>query len=113
MQIVNDCTGRILADQATLATSSFARMKGLLGTASLPIGHALIIKPCSSIHTFGMRYAIDVLFCDQEGVVLKCVENLPAWRMVACWSSQFVIELPAGTIEKAHTSQRHLLRIEN
>jgi len=102
MKLVHDRSGFVLAEQVERATSMFARLKGLLGRDSLAEGRALAIEPCTSIHTCFMRFPIDVLFVSREGLVVRAISNLPPWRMTRVYSrAALVLELPAGTIERA------------
>jgi uncharacterized membrane protein (UPF0127 family) len=96
--VMNDSQGTVLASRARLACSLAARTRGLLGTASLPSGTGLWLKPCRSIHTFFMRYPIDVLFLDPAGKVVA-QKTLSPWRLSG-WipRAQSVVELPAGTL---------------
>lgn len=103
MEIVNLTTGQTLAGEARLADSFFTRLRGLLGSKSLPEGAGLVIKPCGSVHTFGMNYAIDVVFAAADNRVLKAVPYLAPGRLAACAGSRYVIELPAGTAAKTGT----------
>lgn len=92
----------VLADQLKHAANPFSRMRGLLGTTSLPSKHALWLRPCASIHTIGMRYAIDALFLDKKKRVVKVAENIKPMRL--CWaplSTQSVLELRAGSIKES------------
>ncbi len=91
-------THATLADRAVVARSLWQRMVGLLRHRSLPEGEALILEACRSIHTIGMRFAIDAVFVDREGVVVGCWNALPPWRLTP-WvrRAHAVIELPAGT----------------
>lgn len=100
MKIKNITKDSTLANSAALANTFFGRLKGLLGTKSLPYGAGLIIKPCYSIHTFGMAYSIDVLFVDKNNCILKIVANLKPGKTAACKGSAYVVELPAGTVCK-------------
>jgi len=94
--------GALLATDARRATSLRDRLRGLLGTAALPHGHGLHIEPCSSIHTFFMAYAIDVLFLDREGRVLRAIEALGPWRAtLPVFRARGALELPAGTLRAA------------
>jgi uncharacterized membrane protein (UPF0127 family) len=96
--IVNARNGRIVADRLTAAFDSSSRRKGLLKQDSMPDGAALIIAPSNAIHTFFMRFAIDVVFVAKDGRVLKTRAAMPAWRMAASLRAFAVIELPAGTL---------------
>lgn len=77
------------------------RALGLLATARLADDAGLLIVPCHSIHTFGMRYAIDAVFLDAAANVLAVRPQLPPWRLAACWRARAVLELPAGAAARA------------
>jgi uncharacterized membrane protein (UPF0127 family) len=72
------------------------RLQGLLGRAELRAGDGILIRPAASIHTWFMRFAIDVVFVDRDGVVLRVVERLAAWRVASERGSRAVLELAAG-----------------
>lgn len=77
------------------ARSFAARLGGLLARPPLRDDEALYLSPCSSVHTFFMRYAIDVAFLDRNGRVLKVVTLAP-WRAAACLGAAGTLELRAG-----------------
>lgn len=86
----------LVADRLQTATTPLRRMRGLLGRRELRHGEALIIQPCHEVHTVGLRFAIDAVFCDRELKVVA-VETLRPGRVSRphlCWCC---IELPAGT----------------
>ena len=58
----------------------------------------MLISPCFAVHTAFMRFAIDVVFVDRTGCVVRIVRELTPWRMAAAWRAQRVIELPAGEL---------------
>lgn len=82
-----------------LAVSIFARARGLLGTnASWGDGsRVLMLVPCKSVHTFGMRYALDIAFADQHGMVLRSERNVKPGRMLSCRRAAFVLEQPCNS----------------
>src|SRR4030043_657923 len=82
----------------SLAGSFFSRLVGLLGTAEKG-QESLHIVPCNSIHTFGMKYPVDILFLDRAESVVKMISCMKPNR-TACSppSVHSVIELPAGYI---------------
>lgn len=88
-----------------------SRLKGLLGTRSLPDGEGLWIQPCQSVHTFFMRYPIDVLFLNKEGSVIYATTLAP-WRM-SRWvrGANGVLELPAGTLNRTQTQIGNRIRL--
>jgi uncharacterized protein len=81
-------------------TNFFERMCGLLGTHKLKVDEGLLIAPCSSVHTFGMRYTIDILFLDKQLTIIKTVKSLKPWRMAASNASNMVLELADDSINK-------------
>jgi len=101
--IQNVTRSTILGDAITVADTSATRKTGLLKHHSLEPGHGLWIKPCESIHTFFMKFAIDVVYVDRKMRVKKVVSAIPAWRMSACLTAHSVIELPAGVIQQTGT----------
>lgn len=100
----NESKGQILAQRAKVASSLLSRLKGLLGTNTLPVGDGLWLKPCRSVHTWFMRYPIDVVFLNAEGSVLSG-STLAPW-VFSRWERRAigVLELPAGTLQKTQTN---------
>ena len=99
MRIDNVTRGTELANSARAARSYWARLVGLLGRSSLKPGEALLIEPCNSVHTFFMRFAIDVVYLDKSHRVVKAVSALRPFRMsMGAKGAHAVIELPSGTI---------------
>ena len=95
-------TGVVLAGTARVASSLGARMKGLLGPASIQAGSALVIRPCTGVHTFFMKYPIDVVFAARDGLVVAVCHRLRPWRMTAIHPHAYeVVELPAGAAKEA------------
>ncbi len=85
-----------VAGRLHLAATPWSRVRGLIGRASLEPDEALLIEPCRRVHTFGMRFAIDAVFCDRAGRVLA-VETLRPWRVSPfVRGAHMCIELPAG-----------------
>ena len=94
-----------LAGRVGVADSILTRMKGLLGKKSLPEGEALWLRPCNSVHTFGMRFPIDVIFLDRHQRVVALFRDLRPNRLtIPSFSASSALELPAGTIGRAAVS---------
>jgi hypothetical protein len=111
--IINKTKNKTIANAVYFAATPLKRMRGLLGRDSLGALEAMVIKPCNSIHTFFMRFPIDVLFINQESKVVKCIVNMPAFRLSPIsLTSQFVIELPVGTIKATNTTEGDQIAIE-
>ena len=92
----NARTGTSLANAVEGAFDSATRNRGLLGRDSFSPGSALIIAPCTSIHTWFMRFPIDVLFVTKGGEIKKISPAVGPWRIAVAWNSFAVVELPAG-----------------
>ena len=85
---------------AEVARGFRGRTVGLLGRDRDSVTGALVFRPCRQVHTFGMRFPIDVAFCDRDGVVLRTCTVAP-WRVTrVVWRSGFVVEAPAGALER-------------
>ncbi|MBV8464660.1 MAG: DUF192 domain-containing protein [Burkholderiales bacterium] len=76
------------------------RMRGLLGRPRLADDEILLIKPCNAVHTFGMRYAIDVVFTDRRGRITKIVHRVSPGRFAMSITASQVFELSAGTAQR-------------
>ena len=98
--IVNESTGVPLATTVETAFDSASRRRGLLGRDVLPRRHALVIAPGNAIHTFFMRFAIDVVFAAKDGTVVGLRHALCPWRLAISPRAFCTIELPAGTIRR-------------
>jgi uncharacterized protein len=99
----NARTHTVVADHLRTAFDSAERRQGLLGRDSLPEGSALIIAPCSAVHTFFMRFAIDIAFVARDGRVIKVRSAVRPWRMALAVRAFAVVELPPGTLARSNT----------
>src|SRR3954452_624127 len=91
--------GDVVCAQLSLATSPFARMRGLLGRASLSPDQGMLFRPAGSIHMFFMRFAIDAVFCDRDLRVVKVERGLAPWKMAGARGAKVVVELAAGAAD--------------
>ena len=91
----NTRTGDVLARALEGAFTRKDRNRGLLGRTSLEAGEGLLIVPCSSVHTWFMKFAIDVIFVARDGRVRKIARARPPWRLAIGLGSFAVVELPA------------------
>ena len=86
-----------LSWQCLVAENAHERTKGLLQRASLPAGELMLIPRCNMIHTFGMRFPIDVIFLDSRGIVKRIVRNLPSNRIAwGGWAARQTLETQSG-----------------
>ena len=95
-----------------LADTSSKRRVGLLRHERLESGTGLWIVPCESVHTFFMKFPIDLVYVDKKKRVKKVRHAVPPWRLSACLTAHSVLELPAGTAEKTGTRPGDELQIE-
>jgi uncharacterized membrane protein (UPF0127 family) len=101
--IRNRDKGTIVADAAEVASTSAKRRKGLLSHEALLPGQGLWIVPCEAIHTFGMKFPIDIVYLDRKRRVRKTRVNMVPGRISMCLLAHSVLELPAGTIARTNT----------
>jgi len=85
------------------------RMRGLLGRRPPGGRSGILLMPCAAVHTFGMRYPIDVAFVSREFRVIRVCRALAPCRIALCLGAIAVVELRAGVIDAEH---RGIGRIE-
>jgi uncharacterized protein len=113
LRLVNRTRGALLADRVEVAAAIAERLRGLLGRTELPRGSALAIAPCAAIHTFFMKFAIDAVFLDRSGRVVRALPGLPPWRATRFHlRAAQVVELPAGTLARTGTREGDQLVFE-
>ncbi len=111
--IVNSTRDEVLADRAWLAETAAQRRKGLLGRDGLEAGQALYISPCTSIHSFFMRFVFDAAFVGHDGRVLHLIHGMRRFRISRIVPrAAGVIELPAGALERTGTQKGDRIRFE-
>jgi len=112
-RVINRTRGSVVAAHCRVASTMRDRTVGLLGTGELPAGEGLWIEQSPSIHMFFMRYPIDAVFVDRHGKVVRIVERLRPWRIVA-WArgARDCLELPAGAARAAGINVGDELRLE-
>jgi uncharacterized membrane protein (UPF0127 family) len=95
----------MLGDSVDVARTGRERNLGLLRYDTLEPGHGMWIVPCEGIHTFFMKFAIDVIYLDRKKRVRKTVRQLRAWRLSMCLPAHSVLEFPVGTIDRTATEK--------
>jgi len=96
-----------LATELLIADTHWSRFRGLMAkdSARFRRGQGLWIVPCHGVHTFAMRFPIDVLYLDQARTVIHIENGLRPWRVAAIRArAASVLELPIGTVEETQTS---------
>ena len=105
LNVKNVTRGTTLGDSIDVADTSGKRSTGLLKHKGLERGTGLWIVPCEGVHTFFMKFAIDVVYIDRKKRVKKVVRAMGPWRLSACLTAHSVLELPVGVIEDSQTQK--------
>ena len=104
IRIQNGRSGAVLGQNVQLADGWWRRAVGLLGQTELPEGGGLLLVPCASVHTLGMRFPVDVAFLDGRGRILETKADLPPGRFaVGGKDVHATLELPVGTLAATDT----------
>jgi uncharacterized membrane protein (UPF0127 family) len=93
--IVEKNKQNIISQEGQVANTFFKRLVGLMFKKSIGPEYALIFYNATSIHTFFMRFPIDIIFLDKNNQIIRISQALKPWRMVFCSHSKVTIELPA------------------
>ena len=101
----------VLATDLEVAGTGSKRNKGLLGRDGLKTGGGLWIVPCESVHTFFMRFPIDLVYLDRRNRVRKVRSAVGPWRLSACLSAHSILELPAGVVLGTQTQKGDMLEL--
>jgi hypothetical protein len=100
-ELLNIERSSVVATRVEPAFDSKTRRRGLLGRDSVPENYALIIAPCGSVHTFFMRFPLDLVFVSKDGTVVKTCRSVKPWRIAGALRAFAVIEAAAGFIDRA------------
>ncbi len=112
--VTNAETGKLLVSHLRCADTFWLRLAGLIPTGNLPKGHGLLLTPCTSIHTFLMKYPIDVAYLDSNFVVVRAFHNVKPWRALpSADRTKHVLEIPPATLASTGTLVGHKLEISS
>jgi len=110
MRIENRTRTTVLGSRVILAASWWGRFRGLVGRPEPLPGEGLLLTPCNSVHSWGLRYDLDVLFLDAQGKVLKLIRSLRPWRFARrVRHAEYVLEVPPGVIDRSGTREGDML----
>jgi len=110
--LINRTTGSVIAGRAQSACGFWSRFRGLMGRRTFPAGSALVLTPCKQVHTFFMRFTIDIVFLDGQGVVIEVLPGMSPWKISPfVGGARSVVELPAGVVESTGTARGHMLEL--
>ncbi len=104
LTIRNATRNSVLGDKIDVADTSSKRRTGLLRHTGLAPGEGLWIVPSESVHTFGMKFPIDVVFVNKKKRVVKVRPNMVKRRIALALTAHSVVELPVGAIEATGTA---------
>ena len=111
MVLVNATKKTVISDNCHFANTVLKRMVGLLNRGQFNKGEGLLLGRCHGIHTFGMRFSIDVLFLDKDFCVIRAVKALPPYRTCVVKKSVYVLEVPVGAVDASHTGEGDQIQI--
>jgi len=106
MQAVNYARNQVhvLIEKGTIAADRWSRLRGLIGCPTLRSGEGQWLLGTQCIHTFGMRFPIDILFLDTNGCVIYSIHAMQPWRISPyVHNATSVLELPAGVLRQTGT----------
>jgi uncharacterized membrane protein (UPF0127 family) len=109
LRVSNLTRQTVLATSMEVANTDSKRRKGLLGREALSPGGGLWLCPCEAVHTFWMRFPIDLVYLDRKNRIRKLTCGVRPWRLSACLSAHSVLELPSGTIRATQTQPGDIL----
>ena len=116
VRVVNVTREKILCEKCGVANNLFTRVRGLLGRSSLNAEEGLLITPCPSIHMFGMKFALDVIFLSPENILTDFVENIAPGKFYVAQNhfgkAYSAVEIVPGTIAKTDTQRGDEIRLE-
>lgn len=97
-QLFDRFSGAMIVQSLEVADGFWSRLVGLQFRSGLPTGHGLLLVPCSSIHTFMMRFPLDVVMLSRRGQILAVRHGVRPWRILLPVRHTFaILEMPAGT----------------
>jgi uncharacterized protein len=111
-RVQNTTRGTLIGNAIDSAETSAARRTGLLRHTGLEEGAGLWIVPCESVHTFFMKFPIDLVYLDRRHRVRSVVRGLVPWRLSMCLTAHSILELPTGTIDRTNTQKGDQLVLE-
>jgi uncharacterized protein len=101
LKLINKTNNTIISENVMVADTFFKRLKGLMFTKELPEQSALHIMPCNEIHTFNMKYSIDVLYLDGNNNIIDVNENMAPGKIGRRVKNAIsVVELPSGKVKR-------------
>lgn len=112
MRVFNKTKNQIVAENARVTKNIFERVIGLLFKREFDSIDALVIHPCSAVHSIGMQFSFDAVYLHKDLVVLKTFENVKPNKVLPySLKTAYVLEVPKGTISTANIEKGDILEI--
>ncbi|MGI6705389.1 MAG: DUF192 domain-containing protein [Clostridia bacterium] len=112
MKIIDVTSGKIIGDRIQLANRFLPRLKGLMFRDHLDPGEGILLYPCNSIHMFFMKIPLDILFLDEDMVVLKQINGIKPWQIsTIVKNAKYVLELGYGSFQPNDRLEGHQLSL--
>jgi uncharacterized protein len=113
MRLVNLDTGAVLAERVEIASTFWKRLRGLMFTSGLAGGTGLYLQPCRSVHTFFMKYSIDVIHLDDSFRIVGLEHSIKPGQIGSSYhGTASIVELPEGMIVKTCTAVGQAVQFE-
>ena len=114
ISIINANSKLVIVSKVIFADSFLKRLKGLLGRSELERDEGMVIIPCNSVHSFGMKFSIDVVFINENGQIINILRDFrPNKISPLVKGAKMVLELPAGTVDRLCLKEQQVLEISN
>jgi len=110
MCVINQTRQTEIGSRIAVADRGQRRRKGLLGRNGLGEGEGLWIIPCEAVHTFGMRFSIDLIYLDRSRRVVKVRSSVGPARISGCFRAHSILELSPGTVAATGTAPGDQIR---
>lgn len=111
MQLINKSSSTVLSAQVHVAESFRSRLKGLMFSKALNSNHCLWISQCKSVHSFFMKFTLDLLFVDKNLIVVKIIKTFKPWRITALYiKADSVFEFNEGELNNIKVGDQLLLQ---
>lgn len=110
--MVNKKNDVVIANKVAVANTFVTRLRGLMFKKNFEENSAIMIFPCKIIHTFFMRFSIDVIFLSKDNMVLNIIENMTPGKISSLVKdSQTIVELPTGKVKESKLKQGDIICI--
>jgi uncharacterized membrane protein (UPF0127 family) len=111
LTITDPASGQVVGDRIRHCTTGRDRRVGLLKDTALEAGTGILLEPCEGVHTFGMKFPIDIVFLNRKRKIVALHRSVPARRLRLSLRAHATLELPAGSIDRLGLQAEQPLKI--